>query len=104
MIVVSGPKVGSTNLSAALVRSVGTIPRLRLALWFLLVMIRFMPDTWTVTDHLVLVAIIRWWDAHPLDHGPTYQVIADDAGFDLDTVTRSVAHLEVRQFVTVLPD
>jgi hypothetical protein len=92
------------NLWAALVPLGGSVPARGWASVYLLVVMRFMPDTWTVTDHLVLDAIIRWRDAHPHDPGPTYQVIAEEAGFDLYAVTLSVAHLEVRQFLAVQPD
>lgn len=53
-----------------------------------------MEDTWASRDLSVLDVIVTWKDAHPLEPGPSYQVIVDESGLDLDTVTRSVASLE----------
>ena len=53
-----------------------------------------MEDTWASRDLPVLDAIVRWKDAHPIEPGPSYQVLVDESGMDLDTVTRSVASLE----------
>ena len=59
-----------------------------------------MAETWLARDRPILHAIVDLREREPLRPGPTYLQVAEESGFDLETVARSIDSLEGR-FVEV---